>query len=171
MDKNHFSRKYIDTFIKNKGEYEKVLHEMSDRVDYILKYIFGCRTMRWWNWTYESYDNRCNMPIISDGFVDFYVDFCRDKYVCSKFIVDKDGKIVDIHNKIPLRWLWEDFEKEYDDGIVKYDEQRRKNIEKEKKRLKQKVDMERGTVEKAKRKLSRKELIAIKRKILSEEYY
>jgi len=81
------------------------------------------------------------------------------------FIIDKDGGEYGFDGSVPTRWLFEDFEKELVDGKKKFEEKEIERKLKQKELSTAKKQEDKALIEAAKKKLSKKELAAIRRSL------
>lgn len=119
--------------------YGKAVVKINDRMNYIIRY---CVTMtggkfewwdwnseamaggkfEWWDWSREDYESH------SSG--DFMLSYNHDVIQVrgewtnndNMAFIDKDGGEWGLEDGFPTRWLYEDFEEEYTNGLKLYKE-------------------------------------------------
>lgn len=114
IEKKTMTREDLATYKDCAKKYNASLGVLSDRMNYIIRYIFG-DTLHWWDW---RDDGDSGGPKIHDDYIEYYGNFRGGDSKAS--IIDKEGSELDLKDGIPLRWLWEDFEEEYARGLALY---------------------------------------------------
>lgn len=151
------------------SETSKLENQICNRIDYIVKTVFktfGAKLSTWYFYGAEEGEmGDLNRALYTDYF-SVITELVRDRNGnynhIDMVILLKDGSEWGFEGEYPTRWLFEDFEEELIEGKKKYQEkvQEEKNKKKEKDLLKkQKNEL---LVEKAKAKLTKEELKALK---------
>lgn len=137
-----------------------------NRITYILEVWFAAFGAKLENWYFDNagegeVGNLCD-NVNPDSIVNIYSE-CKPFPRKEMVILDKWGDEWGWESEIPLRWLFEDFEDEVNNGKKLFDEKElaRKSKKKELSLAKKMKDEE--LIEKAKMKLSPEELAAIRR--------
>jgi hypothetical protein len=145
---------------KLKTELFVLENKITDRIDYIVRYCFG-KIDTWYFddaqpgsigdlWENIKY-NEIEGIIISRG------ERFPERTEKDLIIIDSNGGEINLYDSFPKRWLFEDFEKEVDEGKIKYE---KKQLEKKNKRN-EKKDKTKSLAKSAAEKLSKDELAAI----------
>lgn len=105
-------------------KYQNIVCAVEARVEYILHFVLNevGGKLDWWAWNCSCEDNP--MGNFEDSFHEnawtFHIDFVCKKEPKMKF-VDRLGKEVNLEwGDFPIEWLYEDFEEEFKEGLVKY---------------------------------------------------
>ncbi len=152
--------------ITQTGRLENIIIE---RITYIIHTLFEKFDMKLDTWYFDD-AGESQVGNLADHYGKYEIDSIaielnkNFKYKDIS-IIDRFGEEWSWGNSIPIRWLFEDFEKEIIDGKVKYIEKEaaRKSRQKELSANKKKKDQ--LLIEQAKKKLSTEELAAIKRSL------
>ena len=134
--------------------------KITDRMNYIIRKcveIAGGK-LDWWDWNCDDdYEDR------SSG--DFMESYDKDTLTIRAewsikqeiIFLDKNGSEWGLWEGVPTRWLYEDFEKEFTNGLKAYKEKEiQKTAKKKEKKLKNVVD-QKGLMEKVLSKLTKEE--------------
>src|SRR6266581_1234843 len=115
---------------------------LEDNTDFYNKYYFSIEEL--------VLNNDENKTMYVDCFSSYRSrNENSDEELPRYFFIDKFNDCVEFDNKIPVRWLWEDFEQELSDGFEKY-----KNRDSH---LLEEITLEKTLLESAKLKLSEDE--------------
>ena len=144
--------------------YAAASSKITDRMNYIIRKcieIAGGK-LDWWDWQCDGdYEDR------SSG--DFMESYHKDQLSIRAewsikreiIFIDKDGGEWLFQDGIPTRWLYEDFEEEFTNGLKAYKEKEKQKAEKAKeKRLKDAAD-QKVLIEKVLSKLTKEEKKAL----------
>lgn len=156
-------KKALDLWLNDSDPMEE---EVLDRISHVIQKICDVFEVKLNTWFFDdaeegdigSVKNNINSTEVGDYVICLYeqnnVDFV---------ILDKDGKERDLSDQFPRRWLHEDFEEELIEGKKLFLKKERERKEKQKlsREIKKANDLK--TLEKAKKKLSKEELAALKR--------
>lgn len=142
---------------------------ITSRITYIVHTLFNQFNMKLDTWYFSdagegqvgSLSDHCR----GDEIDSIEVELNRDFVYLDINIIDRFGNEWMWENMIPRRWLFEDFEKEIADGKIKYLEKEVARKAKQKELSKKKKAEDALLIEKAKQKLSAKELAALKRNL------
>jgi len=140
--------------------------EVIDRISYVVQKICDVFEAELNTWFFDDAEEgevgSVKNHINSTEVYDYVIDIDNQNNI-HFIILDKDGKKLDISDQFPRRWLHEDFEKELIEGKSSFlkTEQERKEKQKLSREIKKANDLK--MLEKAKKKLSKEELAALKR--------
>jgi len=147
--------------IKRKDE---IVGAMETRVSKIATFIAKLThnsSSYWWAWRY--YEREETQP-------DFDSDFnMRDNLLIyslcecgfSQMHEDVDGNQIDLTEEIPIKWLWEDYEKDIKDGLKRYKDKEAKEKAQKAARSKELKELKIKYQKSAKAKLTPEELWAV----------
>lgn len=158
-------KKTLDLWLNDSDPMEE---EVLDRISDVIQKICDVFEVKLNTWFFDdaeegdigSVKNNINSTEVGDYVICLYeqnnVDFV---------ILDKDGKERDLSDQFPRRWLHEDFEEELIEGKRLFLKKERERKEKQKlsREIKKANDLK--MLEKAKKKLSKEELAALKRNL------
>lgn len=146
--------------------YAQVVSKITDRMDYITRHcveVVGGE-FDWWDWNSEDYESH------SAG--DFMLSYdkeiiqIRGLWTCTKnnVFIDKHGNEWGIEDGFPTRWLYEDFEEEFTNGLKAYKEKEKQKAEKAKENKKKRDLEKKALIHAAASKLTKEEkkLLGIK---------
>lgn len=170
------SKDYVQQLIDNTNKFKKIINDrILEIVEICKKHLKFADDTRYNGFCFIFDELKLNSEESEDSFYnDLYIDrLCKYTFIdedsCKDeiraYFIDKYNCYYELKNKIPVRWLWEDFEQELIDGIEKY-----KN--KDSSRYNQ-VILEKKNYEAIKLKLNEQEceLLGINNKIFSLEEY
>jgi hypothetical protein len=146
--------------------YAQAVSKITDRMDYITRHcikVVGGK-FDWWDWNSEDYESH------SAG--DFMLSYdketiqIRGLWTCTKnnVFIDKYGNEWGIEDGFPTRWLYEDFEEEFESGLKAYKEKEKQRAANAKKTKKKNEEKKKALVAAAATKLTKEErkLLGIK---------
>lgn len=143
------------------GKLEEII---INRIGYIIDTIFKTFKQKYDCWYFygagegevgDLWRHYCN------NHIDIIIVGCSSEMV----IIDKNGDEWGFEDSIPTRWLFEDFEQELIDGKKKFEDKEAERKKKQKELSAAKKQEDKDLVEAAKKKLSKKELAAIRRSL------
>ncbi len=140
ITKTEFNMLYDENITKKR--YEEIILKINNRFNYICS-KFIIKTNRHQSWYDYSNTGQSHMDFETDGYFDPHM------YTESIAIEGEDIEFPPGYdNQIPTRWLWEDFEDELKQTIIKHkkEEQKKKNQQKKRHKAheKERVILEQG---------------------------
>lgn len=144
--------------------------QIVDRIDYIIKTIFKAFDKKFDYWYfYGAGEGEVGPLIINSNSFSVITELAKNRNGNYDFnemvILLKDGSEWELNDSIPSRWLFEDFEKELVDGKKKFEEKEAERKVKQKELSAAKKQEDKALIEAAKKKLSKKELAALRRSL------
>lgn len=144
--------------------------QIVNRIDYIVKTIFKTfdQKLEYW-YFYGAGEGEVGTLRINDDYFSVITELGRNRnrdYDSQQMVILlKDGSEWGFDGSYPTRWLFEDFEKELIDGKKKFEEKEIARKLKQKEISAAKEQEDESLIEAAKKKLSKKELAAIRRSL------
>jgi len=141
ITQDEFLSLYSDTITKK--NYDAILVKITDRFDEIIRK--NSISFQWWDYNNESEDRQgCFEPNTNraDSTIEFHGDFKLPE---------------PFDYRIPVRWLWEDYEEEFKAEVKKY----QKKEEEKKEKLKLVWENKKNLIKQIKSKLTKEELTLI----------
>jgi hypothetical protein len=160
VKKSAINKELLANADKLKTELSVLEDKITDRIDYIVKYCFGKID----TWYFEGAQEGSNGDLWEnikykevEGIIISSGERFPERTKRDLIIINADGGEINLYDSFPKRWLFEDFEKEVDEGKIKYE---KKQLEKKNKRN-EKKDKTKSLAKSAAEKLSKDELAAI----------
>lgn len=149
----------IKNFLEAHRQYSIHASAASERMNYILRYCFDYvgATLNWWD--FDGYTEGDFIGAIGDNTVSFTGEWRHGER--TKFI-DTFGKENSLENDIPTRWLFEDFEQEFRNGVQQYKDRQSSLKALKTAKKNKKIEEKQALVASAKAKLTKEELQALK---------
>lgn len=140
---------------------------ITDRIDYILNTIFKTFDNKLSYWYFDGADEGELGDLskrMNDGEIDGICTEASKSSNGAMIIIDKFGVKWEFSGTIPTRWLYDnEFENELINGKIQYEEKEKIRKAKKKELAAAKKAEDAFLIEKAKKKLTKKELAAIRR--------
>lgn len=158
MGKNSITPELTQKWKKLRYEADSVESVIVKRIDYILRtwFAIGGNDLDFWSFNYAPDPNGSLFGNIDDDCISGITVECKGDFYDFEFI-DKFGYERCWESTIPIRWLYEDFEKEIRDGKEKFDKKQQVSTKQDE-----------NFVTSAKAKLTKKELDALRRELLKK---
>lgn len=158
------TKEFVNETLLLNNQLESKKEIIFNRIEYILKFIFKAFGGELDYWYFDGAEegevgdlfknyNPNTIYVIAEGSYNYSV------------IIDKFNNEWDFDGEIPTRWLFEDFEDEVLDGLKEYKKRQEEKKQKaQTKKAKEKANLEKLVLE-AKKKLSKEELLALKKSL------
>lgn len=147
-------------------------NEISDRIHFVIEAILKVFDNQLDHWYFEDAPEGEIGDVLRNIHADYIGDLCIYPKKMSKFdatdltFIDRDGIETDVRYQFPTRWLFDDsFEKELIEGKAKFEQREAEIKAKQKEKTAAQKAEDKKLVSEIKKKLSSKELAALRRSL------
>jgi hypothetical protein len=158
----------VRNLIKTYDLYETLHKPVSERMNYILNFCVNLvgGEVKWWDWLNdgEGEDRAPGHFMYSYDRCDSHILIITGVWTegAKMIFLDKEGSEWTLERgEFPTRWLWEDFETEYKNGLKAYQEKENSEVELSKRRRKEKDKEKKALIASAATKLTKEERKAV----------